>query len=238
MTHISLEHFQTELSEAEQASFEAIVERFNVPLDAELVEDANACLYLNETLSNTDLQADRIAELKKTRDELLTEFLEHPRQAFMADVLNYARLCQDRSITWRDTLGTTVTEFVTSDHERNRAGLHFRIMEHQSGVVRVQAEVPLQGDMYESEDPFFITAGTDGSFDIKQRIWRRGGYEYHSIPLDTDGRGEDRLKRFFLFSTEAVHLAYTRRPEERQAIDQQAKRYLYDKIRGQNSLGA
>ena len=238
MTHTSIEHFQTELSEAEQASFEAIVERFNVPVDTELVEDANACLYLNETINNTDLQADKIAELKKTRDELLAEFLEHPQQAFMAEVLNYARLCRDRSVTYQDTLGTTVTEFVTSDHERNRADLHFRILQHQSGTVKVQAEVPLRGEMFEGEEPFFITAGTDGSFDVKQRVWRRGGYEYRSLPLDKDSSGEDRLKRFFLFSTEAVHLAYTRRPDERHAIDQQAKRYLYDKIRGRTNPAA
>ena len=232
MTHISIEHFQTELSESEQASFEAIVEQFNVPVDTELVEDANACLYLNETINNTDLQADKIAELKKTRDELLAEFLEHPQQAFMAEVLNYARLCKNRSLTYQDTLGTTVTEFVTSDHERQRADLHFRISQHESGTVRVQVEMPLRGEMFESEEPFFISAGTDGSFDIKQRVWHRGQFEYRSLPLEKASAGEDRLTRFFLNSTEAVHLAYTRQPDERHVIDEQAKRFLMNKIRG------
>lgn len=232
MTHISLEHFQPDLSEAEQASFDAIVERFNVPVDAELVEDANACLYLNESINNTDLQADKIAELKRTRDELLAEFLENPQAAFMAEVLNYARLCKDRSVTYQDTLGTTVTEFVTTDHARGRADLHFSILQFASGTVKVSAEVPLRGDMYESEEPFFISADTTGNFEVRQRVWRRGQFEYPSLPLEPGASGEDRLKRFFLFSTEAVHLAYTRQPEERSAIDQQAKRYLMDKKRG------
>ncbi|HSX69846.1 MAG TPA: hypothetical protein VLF16_02850 [Pseudomonas sp.] len=232
MTHVSLEHFQPELTEAEHASFEAIVERFNVPLDAELVEDANACLYLNERINATDLQADRIAELKQTRDELLAEFLEHPQSAFMAEVLNYARLCKDRSLVWQDTLGTTVTEFVTSDHERGRADMQFSILQFTSGVVKVRAEVPLRGDLFESEEPFFISADTEGRFEITQRVWRRGQYQYQPLSLEPGEAGEDRLKRFFMFSTEAVHLAYTRNPDERAAIDQQAKRYLLEKKRG------
>lgn len=234
MTHVSLEHLQPELTEAEQASFEAIVERFDIPVDLELVEDANACLYLNEQINHTDLQADRIAELKETRDELLAEFLEQPREAFMAEVLNYARLCKDRSLVWQDTLGTTVTEFVTSNHERGRADMQFSILQFQSGVVKVQAEVPLRGEMFESEEPFFISADTDGNFAITQRVWRRGQYQYQPLALEPGEAGEDRLKRFFLFSTEAVHLAYTRQPDERAAIDRQAKRYLLEKKYGQS----
>lgn len=217
---------QTALSEAEHRSFADIVERFDVVLDPELIEDADACLYLNETLNYVDLQADKVAELRQTRDELLREFLEHPRDAYIAEVLNYARLCEGRSTTATDTMGTTTTEFVTSDHEHDKADLHFRISQFPSGKVSITTEVPLKGEMFEHPEPFYITATSDGEFSVKQKVWRRGQYQYIPMPLGEDGRGEDRLTRFFLFSTEAVHLAYTRQPEERLAADAKAKHYL------------
>lgn len=220
---------QFALSRAEQKSFAELAERFDIELDPELIEDVNACLYLNEQLSHTDLQADKIAELRRTRDELLTEFLERPQEAFMAEVLNYARLCEGRSMSWNGHRGEKVTEFVTTNHETMRADLHFRITEHKGGKVSVGAEVPLRGPMIEGEEPFFIKADSEGGFSVEQRLWRRGGYEY--TPLDTapGGTGEDRLKHFFLFSTEAVHLAYTRQPSERAKIDARAKTLLLDK---------
>lgn len=223
---------QTVLSDAEQRSFADIIERFDIPLDPELVVDANACLYLNETLEHTDLQADKIAELRKTRDELLSEFLDHPRDAYIAEVLNYARLCEGRSMTTTDALGATTTEFVTSDHESGKADLHFRISQFPGGKVSITTEVPLKGEMFEQPEPFYITATSDGEFSVKQKVWRRGRYDYVPMPLDEDGRGEERLKRFFLFSTEAVHLAYTRQPEERRAADNKAKHYLRVKKHG------
>lgn len=226
---------QTALSDAEQQSFVDIIERFEVTLDPELVEDANACLYLNETLNYVDLQADKIAELRQTRDELLQEFLEHPRDAYIAEVLNYARLCEGRSMTTTDTLGGTTTEFVTSDHENGKADLHFRINQFANGTVSITTEVPLKGELFEYPEPFYITATSDGEFSIKQKTWRRGQYEYVPMPLDDDGRGEERLKRFFLFSTEAVHLAYTRQPDERLAADNKAKHYLRVKKHGQTN---
>ena len=217
------------LTSSEQQSFEEIVERFDIGLDPELIEDVNACLYINEQLTHTDLQADRIVELKQARDELLGEFLDRPHEAYMAEVLNYARLCQNRSISETDYLGNTVTEFVTTNHEKQQADLRFRITEHTSGKVSVMTEVPLRGTMYESEEPFFIRADSEGGFTVEQRLWRRGQYVYQPLELGPNTLGEDRLKRFFLFSTEAVHLAYTRQPEQRASIDAAAKRLLLAK---------
>lgn len=216
------------LSDTEQKSFADIIKRFDLALDPELVEDANACLYLNETLNNADLQADKVAELSQARDELLQDFLERPREAYVAEVLNYARLCENRSLTSQESLGAVVTEFVTSDHEQGAIDLHFRISQYPSGKVSVTTEVPLKGDTFEQALPFYITATSDGEFLIQQKVWRRGQYEYVPLPLD-DERAEDRLKRFFLFSTEAVHLAYTRQPQERLAADNKAKHYLLTK---------
>lgn len=232
MTYSSIEQSRPVLTEAEHVSFEAIVERFELDVDPELVEDANACLYLNETLSHTDLQADRIAELKQTREELLGEFMERPQAAYVAEVLNYARLCDQRSMVTTDYAGTTTTEFVTSDHENGRVDLHFRISQFKSGTVIITTEVPLKGEMFEHPEPFYITATSEGDFSIKQKVWRRGQYEYIDMPLGDDGRGEERLKRFFMFSTEAVHLAYTRQPDERLAADNKAKHYLISKKHG------
>lgn len=217
------------LSTSEQQSFEEIVERFDIGLDPELIEDVNACLHLNEQLNHTDLQADRIVELKQARDELLADFLERPQEAYMAEVLNYARLCTDRSLVETDQWGNRVTEFVTTNHERQEPDQYFRIIEHTSGKVSVMAEVPLRGEMFETEEPFFIRADSEGGFSIEQRVWRRGQYEYQQLELGAGSRGEDRLKRFFLFSTEAVHLAYTRQPEQRAEIDRNAKRLLLAK---------
>lgn len=220
------------LTASEHQSFADIVERFDIDLDPELVEDANACLYLNEQLNHTDLQADKIAALKEARDELLAEFLERPQEAYMAEVLNYARLCEGRSVSWIDYSGNKVTEFVTTNHETQRADLHFRIIEHSGGKVSISTEVPLRGPMAETEEPFFIKADTEGSFSIEQRSWKRGGYVYDKLDLERGGNGEDRLKRFFLFSTEAVHLAYTRSPDERAKTEARAKRLLAEKKRG------
>ena len=225
----------TSLSEAEQQSFVDIVERFDVSLDPELLEDANACLFLNEALSHADLQAGKIAELRRTRDELLSEFLEHPRDAYVAEVLNYARLCEGRSQVTEDSMGTTTTEFVTSDHAQGKADLHFRISQFPSGKVSITTEVPLKGELFEHAEPFYITATSDGEFSIRQKVWHRGQYQYVPMPLDDDGRGEERLKRFFSFSTEAVHLAYTREPEARHAADEQARQYLRAKQRSLSS---
>ena len=229
---------QLALSAGEQQSFMDIVERFDIELDPELIEDANACLYLNEQLSHTDLQADKIVELKKARDELLAEFLERPEQAFMAEVLNYARLCQGRSVVEHDLNCNKVTEFVTTNHAEQRADMHFRLTEFASGKVLVTAEVPLRGDMFEDEQPFFIKADSEGGFSVEQRMWRRGEYVYKNLDLGEGSLGEDRLRRFFLFSTEAVHLAYTRKPEERAAFDATAKRLLFDKKHDSHSYGA
>ena len=217
------------LSSREQQSFEEIALRFDIGLDPELIEDVNACLHINEQLNNVDLQADRIAELKRARDELIAEFLARPQQAYMAEVLNYARLCEDRSLVENDQWGNRVTEFVTTNHERQEPDQYFRITEHTSGKVSILTEVPLRGDMFESEEPFFIRADSEGSFSIEQRVWRRGQYEYQQLELGPGSRGEDRLKRFFLFSTEAVHLAYTRQPEQRAEVDRNAKRLLLAK---------
>ena len=214
------------LSETEQQRFTDIINSFDmVPAQ---VDDANACLYLNEMLNSADLQADKVAELRQARDELLQDFLDRPREAYVAEVLNYARLCENRSLTSREPLGVVMTEFVTSDHERGAIDLHFRISQYPSGLVSVTTEVPLKGDIYEQSLPFYITATSDGEFSVQQKVWHRGGYEYVQLPLD-DERAEDRLKRFFLFSTEAVHLAYTRQPEERLAADNKAKYYLLTK---------
>jgi hypothetical protein len=217
------------LSVREQQSFDEIVERFDIGLDPELIEDVNACLHINEQLNHTDLQADRIAELKQARDELLVEFLERPQEAYLAEVLNYARLCQNRSISETDYLGNTVTEFVTTNHARQEPDQYFRITEHVNGKVSVMTEVPLRGDMYETEEPFFIRADSEGGLSIEQRLWRRGQYVYQPLELGSGSLGEDRLRRFFMFSTEAVHLAYTRQPEQRAEIDAAAKRLLLTK---------
>ena len=217
------------LSAREQQSFEEIALRFDIGLDPELIEDVDACLHINEQLNNVDLQADRIAELKRARDELLAEFLARPQQAYMAEALNYARLCEGRSVSELDYMGNRVTEFVTTNHEKQQADLHFRITEHASGKVSVVTEVPLRGAMYEVEEPFFIRADSEGGLSVEQRIWRRGQYVYQPLELGPDSLGEDRLRRFFLFSTEAVHLAYTRQPGERAEIDRAAKQLLLAK---------
>ena len=184
---------RSSLSLREQQSFEEIVERFDIGLDPELIEDVNAYLHINEQLNHTDLQADRIAELKQARDELLAEFLARPQEAYMAEVLNYARLCQNRSITETDYLGNVVTEFVTTNHEKQQADLRFRITEYAGNKVSVMAEVPLRGDMYQTEEPFFIRADSEGGFSVEQRLWRRGQYVYQPLELGPGSLGEDRL---------------------------------------------
>lgn len=213
------------LSDAEAQRFTALIEQFHLGSDSQLIEDSQACMQLNEELSRSDLQADRISELRLAREELLSEFLERPRDAFVAEVLNYARLCEGRSLTTIDASGTVTTEFVTSDHVNGRKDLHIRISQMPSGAALITTEVPLKGDQYDQPEPFYITASSDGSFSIEQKVWRRGQYEYVPLPLD-DERATDRLTRFFSFSTEAVHLAYTRQPEQRLAADNKAKYYL------------
>lgn len=241
MTLTSLERIHEQpLTAAEAASFQEVIDHFNLPeVDVELVEEAHALAHINEELDHADLQAGRAEELKKTRDELLAEFLEHPQEAFMAEVLNYARLCENRSISWQDTLGTKVTEFVTSNKERTKADLLFRISEFDSGVVQVMAEVPLRREEQDSGEPFTITADTMGRFRIEQRTFGRGsgGSRHVELPLGQEGhRAEDRLKLFFMHSTEAVHLAYTRKPAERETSDELAMRLLYAKKRGHDDV--
>lgn len=218
-----------ELTRKERDEFNALAERFNMDIDLNRVtEDIIACFRLNDALSTMDLQAGRVIELRRARDDLLAEFLENPRDTYVAEVLNYARLCEKRSITTRNPSGAVTTEFVTSDHATQRADMHFWISETNDGTVFIRTEVPLKGDLYENAEPFFISADTRGGFSVEQRIWQHGRPEYIPMTLEKGGLGEDRLKRFFMFSTEAVHLAYTRQPEEQAAADKAARRLLRD----------
>lgn len=208
------------------ATFAEIVSRYHSDIPPELVEEADVMVQLNEALSDPDLQAGRIDELRAARDELLEEFLVNPHDSYVAEVINYARLCEKRSLSMTTPDGTTMTEFVTSDHEKGRADLHFQIVTLPSGTTLFRTEVPGRDD---KGVPFIITAGTDGSFLLEEKEWHR---EIRRVPLTLEkgGRGEKLLKQFFLCSTEAVHLAYERSPEARAKFDSQAKRYLLKKL--------
>ena len=150
----------------------------------------------------------------------------------MAEVITMARLCEKRSITSVDYANVRTTQFVTRDPERKKADLHFRIVEYPSGITELKTEVPLRGGLYEDDDHFFfISASSEGDLRVEQRLYRRGSYEYQTLPLTEDGMGLKRLKTFFMYSTEAVHLSYTRQADERSAADDQAKKFLHDKLR-------
>lgn len=213
----------------EHAQFVAVIDRLQEEVTPQIEEDTSACLFLNAELSGLDLQSARIAELNNARDELLAEFLENPREAYIAEVLSYARLCEPRMVSGIDSYGVKKTEFITCNHQTDTADLHFTVLTYPSGEVHIKTEVPLRGEWFENPEPFTISASSTGGFSVEQRVYRQGKMRDVRFDLTPGSIGEDRLRRFFLFSTEAIHLAYTRSPDVQATFDAKARNILKKK---------
>ncbi len=181
-------------------------------------------LELNAEL-NQDLQADRIADLQRMRSELLADLLNNPTEAFLYEFTLLKRLYENRTLVETDSLGTTVSQFVTRDPARKKADLHFRDLQFQSGSVEQMVEVP--GDDV-GDEPFFV-AVRDGELRLTARTYHRGEYRRTNIDPESP-TGLRLLTKFFTHSITASDLVYNRTPDKASQADEQARRFLYTRL--------
>lgn len=181
-------------------------------------------IELNSLLDN-DLQADKIAALKRERDEIVGDLLSNPTEAFAYEFSLLARLYEGRTLSDTDTMGTQVNQFVTRNLSRERADLHFRDVTFSSGGNRRTVEVPRTvGDSL----PFYITLN-DNELEISSTVYERG--QYIRKPIDVHSpQGQKLLTGFFTHSFVASDLVYNRTPEQIEQADKQARIFLVRKI--------
>jgi len=180
-------------------------------------------MELNSQLDG-DLQADYAEALRAERDRLVGELMQDPVEAFQHEFALLERLYDGRTLTEVDSLGNTVSQFVTRNPSRQRADLLFRHIQYDSGSVERVVEVPRRE---ESGLPFYISV-KEGNLRLAATVYRRSRYERLEID-PTSHQGRQLLQEYFTHTIVASDLVYNRTPEEIELADRQAVRFMYAK---------
>ncbi|MGB3946324.1 MAG: hypothetical protein WBK76_05840 [Candidatus Saccharimonadales bacterium] len=177
---------------------------------------------LNSQLDG-DLQAELALELRAERDRLVGELMDNPVEAFRYEFALLRQLYEGRTRTDVDSMNNTVSQFVTRDPSRQKADLHFRHIEYDSGNVEEVVEVPRKGVGL----PFFISAKND-EMRITSSVYHRGRYDRVEVDPASEA-GKQLLREFFTHTIVASDLVYNRTPDQIQQADQQAVLFMMHK---------
>lgn len=173
------------------------------------------------SIFETDLQAEKLAELTEERDRLLVEVLQEPAVAFAKEFELLGRLYEGRTLTETDSMGTTVSHFVTRDPSRQKADLHFRHIEYESGTTEQIVEVPGKDS---EEAPYFISL-KNNELRLATTVYHRGMNQRVEVDA-ASSQGARMLVNFFSHSVTASGLMYNRLPDEITEADAQALEFL------------
>ena len=181
-------------------------------------------IELNSQLDAADLQAGRAEDLRVKRDQLVGELLQNPIESFSYEFALLSRLYEGRTRTNVDSMGNTVSQFVTRDPARQKADLQFRHIEYYSGNIEQVVEVPGRGA---AGLPFFISV-KEGAMRIAATVYHRGRYD--RVEVDpASSRGTQLLQEYFKHTIVASDLVYNRTPEQIEQADRQAVRFMQEK---------
>lgn len=182
-----------------------------------------------EQIDHQDLQLERVELLRERYRQLSESLLDDPYQSIRSEITLLAQLYDNRSLREGGAGSLEVTHFGTRTQDHEAIDIHFSIANNEQGQQWMRLTTNLQGSL-EREEPCIISAGPDGQIKIERRGYRRGGYVYYEVPVDSEA-GQNYLKAVLADTLWAAHLNYTRTPEEIVESDQQAKRLLIAKLR-------
>ena len=216
---------------------------------ASRIEDIEACLGItdpslasllaaNHTLESLDIGNTDVTfagferpVLERLQDSMVSDCMDHPADVVRELSTILQRYYASRSSCTEQLNGTTETRFITRDlRDPDHTGidLDFSILENlATGYRRTTVKVPVRDDRYRDHDsmPFYVVADTDGDFQVVQKLWRHGQFQYQPLSPDSD-HYHDRLNNFFRFSFVATDTILNRDDGDRTAADLEAHKLL------------
>ncbi|HEY1063937.1 MAG TPA: hypothetical protein VGE30_01430 [Candidatus Saccharimonadales bacterium] len=167
-------------------------------------------------------ESDRFRYVRESfvHGEHILPLIKDPHDAVVTEMVSLRDLSDARTVHTHHGLQHADT-FITHSAQAPGVDAVYRIIERPTGARPLMTiETKLQ-DQLEDAAIFRIT---QGSLRIVERRWRRGAWHEIQRPIHEESRGEKLLLGLVSSTLYAGHLALTRTPTERQAVDADARR--------------